>query len=203
MNQTTIGALTLMLTTTTCTQATTIYMHDFEDGTGQGTLVSQVVQKTYVDDGLVPIVGNYFGLLYAGQSYTKVLTDTFEAGFTYELSLDHFAREDQAAGYGGEAIMLEIGYDNGGFTALSSQIFAETGDDPATLLRRAINWATTAGGSEVGQSIVFRITDPIGNNAAHQAGVDNIEVIQWIPELGSYALIVGLLSLTSVMVRRR
>ncbi len=81
--------------------------------------MSQVVLKTYVDDGLVPIVENYFGLLYAGQSYTKVLTD------------------------------------------------------------------------------------PIGNHAAHQAGVDNIEVIQWIPEPGSYALIVGLLSLASVMVRRR
>jgi len=200
----TIGALLVMLSATTYTQAqTTLFSHDFEDGTGQGVIVSEVLDTaTYADASLSPTpLGDKFGVIYGEQSYTTTLSDTFAVGFTYDLSLDHFARLDLAV-FGGEAITLEIGYDDSGFTALASQTFAATGTTPATLINRSISWEATVGHVALDESIVFRLTDPVSNSAPYQAGIDNITLTA-IPEPGTYALIAGLLGLSSVMLRRR
>ena len=210
-----------MLMAATCAQANPIYSHDFEDSTSGDWApdFTQILDSAaYADPSLLPIIGNHFAVIYANQMTTLTMfTDTFAVGHTYDFSLDHFTRSDQTRA-GGEAIKLEMGYDHGGkFRAIASQEFANTGSNPTTLIRRSIRWTATAGGAELGERIVLRVSDAglDGHAAANQAAIDNISLTAFlelgpnsssyrsIPEPESYALILGLLGLSSVMRRRR
>lgn len=152
-------------------EETVLYSHDFEDGTTDSMAVD-TLSGDNADASLVSSIGNYFGAICANVSYTKTLAEAYAEGARYTLSLDHFRRSTTS----GEAITLEIGYDVGGtFTVLTDQTCPAV-EDVTTLIHRSISWEATAGGAELGQTIVFRLSDAnTGNDLwLYQAACDNI-----------------------------